>query len=139
MTTITSKPTDRRERTGMGNNQTGESTVLEERQGQLHKAIVNEIIALTPEWWNAAILTVSVESKEGAVSMPHEFRSPEGHSEPIMPSDDLFTMTRQLLLLFEEFGQPWTKLRYSVSSIPDGNWRWQCEFTYGDSKRSVEF
>src|SRR3954469_14923524 len=104
-------------------------SVPEERQGPLHIAIVNELIALTPEWWNDAILAVGFACEAGVQSMPHEIRSPEGHREPITPSDTLFDLTRQLFQLFQESGQPWKQVLYEASLDPDGNWKWKCAFT----------
>lgn len=84
--------------------------VPEARQGPLPTAIVNELIALTPEWWNAAILTIGSVCEGGIQSMLHETRSPEGHREPITPSEELFDLTRQLSQFFQEFGQPWKQV-----------------------------
>ena len=105
-------------------------TVPGERQGPLHTAIVNELIALTPESWSAAMLTVGFASEEGMQSMDHEIRSPEGHRELINPSDELFDLTHQLFLLFQEFGQPWKQVMYEANLDPDGDWKWKCAFTY---------
>jgi hypothetical protein len=101
-----------------------------ERQGPIHTAIVNELIALTPDWWNAVTLTVEVATQEGIQSMPHEIRSPEGHREPIALSDQLFDLTRQLFRLFQEYIQPWKQVVYEVSLDPKGDWKWECAFTY---------
>src|SRR5947209_3691382 len=88
--------------------------VPEDRQGPLHTAIANELISLTPEWWNAALLKVGVEYHDDVLSMPHEIASLEGHREPITPSDTLFQLTHQLLMLFQEFNQPWKQVTYEV-------------------------
>jgi hypothetical protein len=101
-----------------------------ERQGPIHTAIVNELIALTPEWWNAVTLIVSVAAQEGIESMPHEIGSPEGHREPITPSDRLLDLTRQLFRLFQEYGQPWDQLVYKVSLDAEGDRNWQCTFRH---------
>lgn len=113
---------------GKGNND--KPSMLEERQGPLHIAIVNALIALTPEWWNAATLAVGFACEGSVQSMPHDIRSPEGHREPITPSDELFDLTRQLFQLFQEFGQPWKQVLYEASLDSDGNWKWKCAFTY---------
>src|SRR4051812_31148930 len=105
-------------------------SVPEERQGPLHVAIINELIALTPEWWNAAILTVGFTCEGNIESMPHQISNPEGHREPITPSDQLFALTRQLLQLCQEFGQPWKQVLYEASLDPNGDWKWECSFTY---------
>jgi hypothetical protein len=105
-------------------------TIPEELQGPIHTAIVNELIALTPSWWHAVTLTVRFASDGGIQSIPHEISSPEGHREPITPSDQLFAATRQLFLLFQEFGQSWKQVIYEASLDRDGNWKWKCVFTY---------
>jgi hypothetical protein len=101
-----------------------------ERQGPIHTAIVNELIALKPEWWNAVTLTVGVATPDGIQSMPHEITSPEGHREPITSSEQLFDLTRQLFRLFQECGQPWKQVMYEVSLDPEGAWKWKGAFTY---------
>jgi hypothetical protein len=105
-------------------------SVPNERQEQLHTAIVNELIALTPEWWNSALLKVSVVDRKGIQSMSHEITSPQGHRELISPSDELFALTRQLFLLFQEFGQRWKQVTYEADLTPKGNWKFKCHFTY---------
>jgi hypothetical protein len=67
--------------------------------------------------------------------MPHTIISPEGHREPIMPSDALFELTHDLLTLFHKYGPEWTRLAFKVNRFPDANWRYECDFDYDASPR----
>jgi hypothetical protein len=112
-------------------NPTPRPAVPPEHQEQLYSAIASELIELTPETWQAAVLDVAADrSRAGAFGMTHSIRSPEGHREPIVPSDELFDMTHSLLKFFEEFGQPWTRMTFSVKALPEEGWSFSSELEY---------
>ena len=109
----------------------GKPSVPPERQQPPYQAIGSELIALTPESWQAIVLRVSVNRPEnGMLGMTHEISSPEGHKEPITPSDELSDLTYSLLKLFEEFGPAWKQLTFKVTMQSDGGWRFQSDFQY---------
>ena len=103
---------------------------LQEEETPIDKAIVDELVTLTPEWWGAAVLTIEY-SKDGDVEKySHEISSPEGHKEPVTPSEELFDLTHRLGLLFRRHGKQWKRATYRANAGRDETWRYTVDFEY---------
>jgi hypothetical protein len=104
---------------------------LQEEERPIDEQIANELISLTPESWRAAVLEVTYEGEpQGAEGYSHEIYSPDGHREPVEPSEELFRATRELGLLFQKHGHHWRRVKYTVNQQQDGSWRYSAAFEY---------
>jgi hypothetical protein len=63
---------------------------LQELEIPIQEEVVRAVIALTPERWRAAVLMVRCSEEGGIEGCEHVISSPEGHREPVTPSDGLF-------------------------------------------------
>ena len=107
------------------------SLSLQEEEQPIDQEIVNELIALTPESWRAAVLDVTYEADSGgAEGYVHDIYSPEKRREQIEPSQELFLATRRLGLLFQKHGHQWKRVRYTVEQQDDGTWKYSAAFDY---------
>lgn len=106
-------------------------STLVERQAPIDMAVVNALIAATPETWNAADMHVDREDDEaGQERMTISISSPEGHRDPIMPTDEIYTALYQLSDLFREHAKMWRHVHYNASINAQGNWRYNVSFGY---------
>ncbi len=103
---------------------------FEEEVIPINDAIVNELIALTPEWWHAIVLDVTYSIESDTEGYEHVISSPEGHREPIMPSDRLFELTYELGQLFRRYSRHWTAAKYTVQWQEGEIWNSKANFTY---------
>jgi hypothetical protein len=109
----------------------GQHAVPPEEQEPLYADIASELIALTPESWASVVLNVTVErSPNGVLGMTHVIDSLDGHRGPVIVSGELSDLTRQLLAIFQRHGTGWTALRFELRQRPDGDWGYDCQFTY---------
>lgn len=106
-------------------------TSLQNQQGPIDEAIVNGLIAATPEWWSAAKLEVEWRPRDGGVEgYAHTITSPEGHRDLVEATDEICAETLRLAELFRRCGKQWTRVVYSVKQQPDGQWSYTADFTY---------
>ena len=101
--------------------------------GQLQgidREIIDELIELTPDSWNAAVLEVVYSAEQGIEKYAHVILSPEGHKDLIYPSEKIFAATHQLGLLFRRYGRRWRKAKYEVRLQDDGTWKYIVDFEY---------
>jgi len=104
---------------------------LQEEQQPIDQEIANELIALTPESWRAAVLEVTYEKDpSGSEGYSHEIYSPERRREQVEPSEELFLATRRLGLLFQKHGHQWKRARYALEQQEDGTWKSSARFDY---------
>lgn len=104
---------------------------LQEEEQPIDQEIANELIALTPESWRAAVLEVTCEADPGGgEGYSHEIYSPEQRREQVEPSEELFLATRRLGLLFQKHGHQWKRVRYTVRQQKDGSWKYSAAFDY---------
>jgi hypothetical protein len=103
---------------------------LQQAETPIDQAIVNELIALTPEWWKTALLEVTHSSEAGIEKMSHIISSPEGHRDIVTASDELFQATYNLATLFKKNGSIWKKATYRASIEKDGTWTYTVDFEY---------
>ena len=104
--------------------------MLQNEQKNIDVEIVNSLIECTPEWWNSAELTVERNVSGDSVKFRHHIASPEGYTELVEPTEELFFATRKLDLLFAEHGIKWLKTKYLVSLQEDDSWKFTAEFEY---------
>ncbi len=104
---------------------------LQEEERPIDEEIANELIALTPESWQSAILEVTYEADAGGdEGYSHEIYSPEKRREQVEPSDELFLATRRLALLFQKHGHQWKRVKYTIVRQDDGTWKCAAAFDY---------
>ncbi len=103
---------------------------LQELETPIDKRIVEEIIALTPETWTAARLEVTYSRDEGIERYSHVISSMGDHEEPVVPSDELFDLTRELGVLFRRYGKHWRRATYVVRLEDGDRWKYSVDFEY---------
>jgi hypothetical protein len=103
---------------------------LQEEEGPIDEAIVNELVELTPEWWRSAALEVTYSTENGIEKYAHIIRSLDGHKDPVLPSDKLYATTHDLGLLFRRHGKQWKRARYEIRLQDDGTWKYTVDFEY---------
>lgn len=103
---------------------------LQDEEGPLDEAIVNEVVELTPQWWRAVALDVSYSADGGIEKYSHVISSLDGHKEPVFPSDRLYAATHELGLLFRRHGTQWKRARYELRLQDDGSWKYNVTFEY---------
>jgi hypothetical protein len=107
---------------------------LQELETPIDKRIVEEVIALTPETWTAARLEVTY-SQDGEIERySHVISSLEDHGEPVVPSDELFDLTRELGVLFRRYGKHWRKATYVARLENGGGWKYSVDFEYSQTE-----
>ena len=60
----------------------------------------------------------------------HEISSPEGHREPIEPTEKTYNSIIKLADIFKKYGRCWKAVRYSISLDDKGKWNYKVEFEY---------
>jgi hypothetical protein len=103
---------------------------LQRKETIIDQEIVNELIDLTPEWWNEISLSVTYYVENGVEKYSHVITSPERNSEPIMPSEKLFEATYKLGQLFRAHSRHWQRVIYTVKRVNQEEWKYTAEFTY---------
>jgi hypothetical protein len=102
---------------------------LQEQQAPIDAAIINAMIASTPETWK--VIRLVLERKTGSSAMGqfrHELLSPEGHP-PVGPDIDLFEATYKLDSLLQAHGGILLRAEYTAQE-QDGNWSYKSKFEY---------
>lgn len=103
---------------------------IQDQQAPIDLAIVNALIAATPETWNSA----RMEAERFDEGKTERFRivitSPEGRKEVIAPTDELTSGLIKLSDLYRMHGRLWKKVIYSVEQQPDQSWKFAAQFTY---------
>ena len=104
---------------------------LQDEEKPIDEEIAREIIAAAPESWRSVTLEVThATSPEGVERYAHVISSPEGGKEYVQPTDELYSATRRLGLLFRKHGHHWKKVRYTVHLEEDDSLRYTVEFVY---------
>src|SRR5437773_2803093 len=96
-------------------------TDLQQRQTGIDREILDALVEATPATCNAAILDLDF-SNAGTTAIGHVISNPDGASESVEPTEELFLATRRLDLLFREFGFPLRAARYEIRAQDAGRW-----------------
>ena len=103
---------------------------LQKEEAEIDQKIAGELIALTPEWWNAVVLEVKHSVQAQNTSLNITVKSPEGYSDAVEPSPEIYTLVLDLYDLFKRYDHPWQKATYTVTLQPDKEWRFEAGFEY---------
>src|SRR5262249_48280137 len=66
------------------------------------------LIEATTEWWSDATLRVEVKKSADSVGISHSIKSEQNRKDVVVGTDEIFTATRELQLLSERIGEPWS-------------------------------
>lgn len=103
---------------------------LQEQQAPIDRRLVSALIEATPETWNAAALHV-VRTDDGQnEKMQIEISSPEGFSDLIDATEEIYEALYALSDCFRVHGKMWSELKYVAELSPDGDWKFEASFTY---------
>lgn len=104
---------------------------LQDEQKPIDIAIVNGIVASTPEHWTKIVMEVNRHVQgDGSDSMTILIGSPEGHGDLVKPSALLVSSLHELLQLFKRHGTPWSKVTYRLIDAGQGQWNFRAQFQY---------
>jgi len=103
---------------------------LQAEETSIDQEIANELIELTPDWWDSAVLEVTYSSEQGVETYSHEISSPEKHKDVVFPSEMLFDATHRLSMLFQRYGRRWHKAIFEVQLQEDRSWKYTVRFEY---------
>jgi hypothetical protein len=98
----------------------------------VHRAIVDGIIASTPDTWDEIYLTLTHNLyPNGDEGLAHELSCPQAHpTEFAEPTQALYDATRQLLDICKRRGQSWRSAKYHVTKKSDSSWSFVVDFSY---------
>lgn len=103
---------------------------LQDQETPIDQEMVNQLLLITPEYWQAVELRIERKEAFGRESYVFEIQSPEGFDDTVEPTDKLYDLTFRLADLFQRHGKVWKKVRYITNLLPSGNWRYSVEFEY---------
>lgn len=107
-----------------------------QKQAEIQAGLAGAVIESIPEDWYTAELTLGpMTSDDDSQSMSHELNNPQLTAGVVsaVPKDQVYIHTRELELLFREFGTVWAKATFRVSwEEADEQWRFVMEYEYGD-------
>lgn len=103
---------------------------MQEKQAPVDRYLVEALIAATPENWNAAEMLVERQDDGINEKMLIEISSPEGHTDLVGPTDEIYEGLYCLSDCFRSEGKMWRSARYQISLSAEGNWRYQVHFNY---------
>ena len=92
--------------------------------------IANALVEATPEWWSEAAMRCEVQkTSNGETGISHSISSKNYPQDIVLATDDLFVCTRELQLLCESNGHPWSALAFRINQSEDG-WHFTTDFEY---------
>ncbi len=100
-------------------------------EDDIHEAVVNQIIASTPETWS--VIELSIEYKpypSGDEGCALSLFNPLSPNEPAQPTDELYQATWRLVQLYKGRNKMWRSAKYVVRMTEDQNWSFSVDFTY---------
>lgn len=103
---------------------------LVEKQAPIDKEIADALIVATPEIWKSAEMFVERHDDGAQERMNISISSPEGHKEPISPTEEIYEGLYRLSDLFREHAAMWRTVRYVVSQKDGGDWSYSVRFEY---------
>lgn len=103
---------------------------LVETQAPIDRAIASEIVAVTPESWRTAVMSVRRTVDAQTESFRIEISSPDGQRELVSPTPELFEHIKSLSDLFGRHGRSWIAVTYSLKQESSGDWAYQADFAY---------
>jgi hypothetical protein len=100
--------------------------LFQEQQSKIYPLIGRELIALTPEHWESAVLElITVED-----GVRHSIFSDAGQRDIVIASMELFEQTRKLELLFREYNCMWEEARFRIWLDEEKNWKFSVNYKY---------
>ena len=102
---------------------------LQDLEAPIEAEIAAELVALTPETWNRILLRVVCSESESGEGRAHEISAPDGQTEPVAPSEQLFGGTFRLRELFGRFGRRWREMDLEVEVRRDAT-RYSVKYVY---------
>jgi hypothetical protein len=104
---------------------------LEAEQEPIVAEVVNALLGILPDEWDAALLRLELTSYEGGVTgCKHAISSPAGLRDFVDPSDALYEATGNLAALFQRYGRPWKRATLRVASTSGEAWDYTIDFEY---------
>ena len=103
-----------------------QQALFQEQQSKIYPLIGRELISLTPEHWESAVL----ELKAGGNGVSHSIFSEDGHRDIVTASMELFEHTRKLELLFQQYNCMWEEAHFRIWLNEEKNWEFSVDYKY---------
>lgn len=93
------------------------------------KAVADELILTTPEWWKEATLSLAYSVQGQVTSCAHTITSEEW-KDVVVATDDLMETTRVLSLCFVRANCPLKSAVIRIRQLEDEKWHFVADFKY---------
>lgn len=107
---------------------------FQQKQSEIYVDLARAVIDSIPDDWDTAVLTLgSPVVEHGMESMSHELANPKlaVGLVTVMPDDSVYSCTRQLEMLFRDFGARWRKATFQLTwDDVNDQWRIVMEYEY---------
>lgn len=103
---------------------------LQECQAPIDRRIVLALIEATPAAWSAAQLEAERAGDGDDEQLAAVIRSPDGLTEVVAATPEIFDALLELADCFRSFGKPWTALKYSAWEGEGGAWQFRADYRY---------
>ena len=103
---------------------------LQEQQAPIDRRIISALIEATPETWNAAEMSVTRSDDGTNEKLAIEIASPEGHTEMVGATEEIYQAIYDLSDCFRGFGKIWKEARYVAALNGSNDWQYEASFTY---------
>lgn len=107
------------------------ATNIMEQMTPILQRLAHALLEVIPDGWSEATLRAEVRRSTEGTSITHSIRSELHPNEVAVGNDEVFTAARELQLLCDAAGQPWSVLLLRVEQV-DGEWRFKLDFQYPD-------
>src|SRR5262249_25891207 len=94
----------------------------------LHR-LASALVEAIPEEWSEVTLRTEVSRAGDETSISHSITSEQHPGVPALGTEELFLAARELQLLCDEAGQPWSALVVRLED-EEGQWRFNANFEY---------
>jgi hypothetical protein len=92
--------------------------------------LASPLIQATPEHWTEATLRVEVKTyPDGRIGLAHDIKSEQYPQDVVSANDEIFALTREIQLLCDQAGHPWSVFTYRVEQVGN-NWKFSSNFEY---------
>jgi hypothetical protein len=105
---------------------------LQTEQVEIDREILDALVAATPEKWQAAILELEFQTDGAERGVTHAISNPDGATDTVEATEELFIATRKLDLLFRRFSIEVKRARYEAREKEPGRWHLHATFEYAE-------
>ena len=102
---------------------------IQDQMTPILRQIATALIETTPEEWSKATLRSEASRSGGQTELAHSIWSDLHPAEVAVGTEDLFLAVRELQLVCDGAGHPWSALVVQIEQ-EEGQWRFTANFEY---------